>query len=291
MYNKSKQASSHLVKYLFLFSTALLSLPLMAGQQQSIHSMLFQSTMAENIRSSDNLEAKNLYQHAQSLYMQGKHAKAVQDKSKLFQAAIGNMLAANSLLANSSAKNTKAQLANVSAVKAEVDEQRFKQQEKTVVSLLSAYNEIAKEKGVSEQTAKTSANVNALVDYAQEYWQQGHYSEAKTVLEQGYRLVSKSLSALREGETLNITLNFHTHQDEYDYYLSKVSSMLAAVNLPDLGKVTARERDFLVKVQNNIRQLLVEADTMASKGDYQSANKVMESAYNKMNMGLMLAMN
>jgi tetratricopeptide (TPR) repeat protein len=259
-----------------------------AYADESIHKMLFQSAMYENIKASGNKDAQHLFNQAKKYYLQGKIATDNETKSQYFRAAINTMQLAGNLLIKPSSENLT--LVSHQTKKSSISIEQFTQKQKAITSMVEAHQLIAEEKNLNEYSNRITGQVNELIDYANGYFQSGQFNEAKIVLNQAYKLITTSVTSLRAGETLKISLNFQTPKDEYVYYLEKISAMLDSVELFGTNKASQAQLMMLTKIESTIKELLGKGQSYAANGDYVAAVKLMEQAFTKMNSGLIIAL-
>lgn len=272
--------------FLIAFVSTIISAPVKASDENVVYHVIYHSEMVENIIQSNNVESKKAHQKAKNYYQQAlKISAEVNEKARtiMLQHALNTMLSANNLLLKHKLNTSK----TIEHVRLH-QEIQFKQKETAISSLIKAQNAILKEKNITSQ-GHIAVQVNNLVAYANDYLENERFIEANTVLQQGYKLIISSISALRAGETLVFELNFTTPKSEYDYYLAKVSDALSAfTSLAENAKDNKKHR--LIKTQDSISKLLASAEPLANKGEYVSAIKIMEVAYSKMQSGLFVAL-
>ncbi len=160
-------------------------------EESVVYDTLYRSAMTESIKKSRNVEAKRLYQEAQSYYqkaIQLSSEKHKETRHVLLQHALTTMINANNLVVQ-----TVYQPSEQTVNSASYQLIQFKQKEKAVRSLIAAHHSICNEKNIDVDADKIVLQVNSLVDYANDYLDNENYEEASLVLEQGYKLIITSV--------------------------------------------------------------------------------------------------
>ncbi len=272
---------------LIAFVSTISHAPVKASDENVVYHAIYHSAMVEDIIQSNNEESKRIYQKAQNYYQQAVNiSPGVNEKARkiMFQHALNSMLSANNLLLKH-----KLDTSQTIEHARHYQEIQFKQKEKAINSLIKAQIAILKEKNITTEGHIVS-QVNKLVAYANDYLENENFTEAHTVLQQSYKLIISSVSALRAGETLVFELNFTTPESEYNYYLAKVSDALSAFKSLAENPNNVDKKHRLTRTHDKISNLIALAEPLANKGEYVSAIKIMEAAYNKMQSGLVVAL-
>ena len=95
----------------------------------------------------------------------------------------------------------------------------YKTRLKSARSMLGAYERIAEEKQLGEEGKKTSRELRAMLNQAQELFNQYQINEGMAITERAYVQAQDALIGLRKGETLYHSLSFPTPEAEYVYEL------------------------------------------------------------------------
>ena len=160
----------------------------------------------------------------------------------------------------------------------------------SIDALTQALDRVAAEKNMQHSTRVVQDNVAKIRENAFLLKDSNDASGAIASLRKAYSLTRTTLSALRDGDTLIMSLDFANKKEEYEYYLEKnesqrmILSMLAELNP---GTKTSQTLQRLI---NSVEPLLIEAKNLAEMDDYDSAVPIMDKAYYRLQSGLMMAL-
>ncbi|HEX6827573.1 MAG TPA: hypothetical protein VF104_01190 [Burkholderiales bacterium] len=142
------------------------------------------------------------------------------------------------------------------------------------------------EKGSAEGTAAVQ-RIDKLVAQAGQMTAAGQHAEAGKLISEALNLAVATLSALRSGQTVVLSLKFDTPADEYAYEQKRHQSNLMLVEvLVREGKVEEGRRQLLERFVDESAQLKQQAEQLATAGDYAGAIKSMEKANDRLLTGL-----
>ncbi len=138
---------------------------------------------------------------------------------------------------------------------------------KSVWSMLEAYERIAVEKKLGEESQKVSREIRGLLDQAQQQLDKYKINEGVALMERAYMKVQDALIQLRSGETLYHPLNFANPEAEYVYELGRnnVFQMLLeqALNAPGISSESTAEIE-------QARQLRGQAEANATNKEFKA---------------------
>jgi tetratricopeptide (TPR) repeat protein len=170
-------------------------------------------------------------------------------------------------------------LAGMPAVLEAKKHQDFESRAESVRALLEALERIGAEKGVQDQVAQTSANIQRLVGEARVLESSGSAADGRTALNAAYDLAKRSIEELRGGDTLVRSLHFDSKEEEYRYETDRndTHQMLVKVLLEEKRKSQGVNR----MVQTFIERataLRMDAEQFARSGDYEAAVGALEKS-------------
>jgi len=115
----------------------------------------------------------------------------------------------------------------------------------------------------------------------------GQWTQANRVLDLAYHEAIETLSELRAGQTVTLSLSFDTPQAEYAYELKRYEStrMLADMMIDD-GRAAGERRNLVEGFLRDGRKMQVVATGQARDGDHKGAITTMETAVGLMNRAL-----
>lgn len=142
------------------------------------------------------------------------------------------------------------------------------------------------EKGSAEGTAAVQ-RIDKLVADAAQLTATGRHAEAGRLISEALNLAVTTVSALRAGQTVVLSLKFDSPADEYAYEQKRHESnlMLVEVLVRD-GKVEEGRRKMLDRFVDESTTLKSQAEQQAKAGDYPAAIKTMEKANDRLLTGL-----
>ena len=269
---------------LFKINMKLLTMPLLgvllvgavhAGQtesrMQSVEKLLETSSAAQQIKGSDNQAAKDKHEQAVQLF----------DKAKLAQGN-GNEQQAADLLKQA----TKTMFEATRMIKKDdsfmaQDVRDFEERKASVEALCTAYENIAKEKGIDKATEnELHAFVYKRVDQAEALKKESRVKEGRKMLDEAYIAAKVAIEHLRGGETLVRSLNFASSEEEYHYEVDRNDThrMLVDVLLKEKMKTNLGIEAMVNKFMESADKLRVRADEQASDGEYENAIGTMEQS-------------
>lgn len=246
-----------------------------AGQTDSrlmsVEKLIESSSAAQKIKDSDNRAAKVKHEQALSLFVQAKQ-----------QQLNGNELQASDLLSQA----TKAMFEATRMIEKDKslldkDLRDFESRKESVEALCVAYENIAKEKGIThEKENELHAFVHKRVDQAVALKQDDHVKEGRKMLDEAYVAAKVAIEHLRGGETLVRSLNFASSEEEYHYEIDRNDThrMLVDVLLKEKMNANENVQTMVNKFMIKAEQLRVQADKQASSGEYENAIGTLEQS-------------
>jgi tetratricopeptide (TPR) repeat protein len=227
------------------------------------------------IASSGDAEAAALVAQARKGYQEARDAMAAGDLAK------AGALLDLAIKASSSASSRAARVGQDDALRA-----RNRQMLEELNSYSASLTQAVLEKGSAEGTAAVQ-RIERLVADAAQLTAAGRHSDAGQLISEALNLSLTTVSALRAGQTVVLSLKFDTPADEYAYEQKRHASnlMLVEVLVRD-GKVEEGRRKMLDRFVEESTTLKSQADQQAKAGDYPAAIKSMEKANDRLLTGL-----
>jgi hypothetical protein len=269
---------------LYKINMKLLTMPLLgvllvgavhAGQTesrlQSVEKLLETSSAAQQIRGSDNQAAKDKHEQAVELFEKAKLAQGKGDEQQaadLLKQATKTMFEATRMIKKDDSFMAK-------------DVRDFDERKASVEALCTAYENIAKEKGIDKATEnELHAFVYKRVDQAEALKKDDRVKEGRKMLDEAYVAAKVAIEHLRGGETLVRSLNFASSEEEYHYEVDRNDThrMLVDVLLKEKMKTNWGIEAMVNKFMESADKLRVRADEQASDGEYENAIGTMEQS-------------
>lgn len=269
---------------LYKINMKLLTMPLLgvllvgavhAGQTesrlQSVEKLLETSSAAQQIRGSDNQAAKDKHEQAVELFEKAKLAQGKGDEQQaadLLKQATKTMFEATRMIKKDESFMAK-------------DVRDFDERKASVEALCTAYENIAKEKGIDKATEnELHAFVYKRVDQAEALKKDDRVKEGRKMLDEAYVAAKVAIEHLRGGETLVRSLNFASSEEEYHYEVDRNDThrMLVDVLLKEKMKTNWGIEAMVNKFMESADKLRVRADEQASDGEYENAIGTMEQS-------------
>ena len=269
---------------LFKINMKLLTMPLLgvllvgavhAGQtesrMQSVEKLLETSSAAQQIKGSDNQAAKDKHEQAVQLFDKAKLAQGngnEQQAADLLKQATKTMFEATRMIKKDDSFMAK-------------DVRDFEERKASVEALCTAYENIAKEKGIDKATEnELHAFVYKRVDQAEALKKESRVKEGRKMLDEAYVSAKVAIEHLRGGETLVRSLNFASSEEEYHYEVDRNDThrMLVDVLLKEKMKTNWGIEAMVNKFMESAEKLRARADEQASDGEYEKAIGTMEQS-------------
>ena len=242
-----------------------------ASRIASVQKLLETSSAAQRIKESDNQAAKEKRDQAVALFNQAKKADASGDEkraSDLLKQATTAMFEATRMIEKDASFMAK-------------DMRDFDARKESVEALCSAYEKIAKEKGVtSDKENELHAFVHKRVDQAVVLKDQERVKEGRKMLDEAYVAAKVAIEHLRGGETLVRSLKFDSSEEEYHYEVDRNDThrMLVDVLLKEKMKSSGSVEAMVTKFMGKADALREQADKQASRGEYENAITTLEES-------------
>jgi hypothetical protein len=269
---------------LYKINMKLLTMPLLgvllvgavhAGQTesrlQSVEKLLETSSAAQQIRGSDNQAAKDKHEQAVELFEKAKLAQGKGDEQQaadLLKQATKTMFEATRMIKKDDSFMAK-------------DVRDFDERKASVEALCTAYENIAKEKGIDKATEnELHAFVYKRVDQAEALKKDDRVKEGRKMLDEAYVAAKVAIEHLRGGETLVRSLNFASSEEEYHYEVDRNDThrMLVDVLLKEKMKTNWGIEAMVNKFMESADKQRVRADEQASDGEDENAIGTMEQS-------------
>lgn len=233
---------------------------------ESVKTLLEKSSAAKQIESSNDPAAIAGKVRALELWQQAKQAF---DKGDL--ALTQKLLVEAPKAMFSAARQAAPEQLLSDKIKADYNNRRD-----SVKALLSAQKRIADEKGNVADAAQASKTIEEMLAEADKFAADGRFEQARVLVDKAYLVAKASVGSMRSGDTLVRSLNFATKEDEYIYELDRNDTHLMLIKVlveQKSGRTPAV--DVLVGKAAALRQ---QAETEATKKDFQEAIKLLESS-------------
>ena len=238
---------------------------------QSVEKLLETSSAAQQIKGSDNQAAKDKYEQAFALFERAKLAQSQGDEQQaadLLKQATKTMFEATRMIKKDESFMAK-------------DVRDFDERKASVEALCTAYENIAKEKGIDAATEnELHAFVFKRIDQAESLKQEERVKEGRKMLDEAYVAAKVAIEHLRGGETLVRSLNFATSEEEYHYEVDRNDThrMLVDVLLKEKMKTNWGIETMVNKFMERADALRARADEEASDGQYENAVSTLEQS-------------
>lgn len=187
-----------------------------------------------------------------------------------------------------SATRASARLSNKRGVLSNsVQQSNYKNLSEQVATYRTGIEDLAKQ-GDGEANS-VSARINLLQVEALKMAEIGKIGDANRKLADAYKLAVESISRLRAGQTVTMSLKFDTPADEYDYERKRFQSSEILVDMMiGEGRGEGDRRNMVDGFVREGKQLLGLAADHAHGGDYKGAVAVMEKATAQLNRALQI---
>lgn len=236
---------------------------------------ILNSPKTAQIASSGDVEAAALVTQARKGYQEARDAMAAGDLARA-----GTLLDL-SIKATSTASSRAARVGQDDAQRA-----RNRQMLEELNSYSASLTQAVLEKGSAEGTAAVQ-RIDKLVADAAQLTAAGRHADAGRLISEALNLSLTTVSALRAGQTVVLSLKFDTPADEYAYEQKRHESNLMLVDvLVRDGKVDEGRRKMLDRFVDESTTLKSQAEQLAKAGDYPAAIRSMEKANDRLLTGL-----
>jgi len=238
---------------------------------QSVEKLLETSSAAKQIKASDNQAAKDKHEQAVVLFDKAKLAQSKGDEQQaadLLKQATKVMFEATRMIKKDESFMAK-------------DVRDFDERRASVDALCTAYESIAREKGIDAATEnELHAFVYKRVDQAEALKQEDRVKEGRKMLDEAYVAAKVAIEHLRGGETLVRSLDFASSEEEYHYEVDRNDThrMLVDVLLKEKMKTNWGIEAMVTKFMGRAGELRARADEQASDGEYENAVTTLEQS-------------
>ena len=240
-----------------------------SGQFKSVHTLLEHSSAAAQIESSGDSLALEKYAQARAQF-----SAAVQASDK------GDNETAKLALREATKFMFEAvKQADRQSVITDKQQADFSNRKESIIALLEAHGRISAEKGEQQVGAELSSIVNQNLATAQELFDRGKYTPAKSMLDDTYVATKTAIEKQRGGDTLVRSLNFASSEEEYHYELDRNQThrMLVRVLL-DKKMQDPATSDRVGKFLKQADEFEDKATQQADAGDYAAAVESLEAS-------------
>ena len=244
-----------------------------ASRLQSVEKLLETSSAAHQIKDSDNQAAKEVHRQAKALLEKAKQASSKGDEKQtadLLKQATKTMFEATRMI-----EKDESFLAKYL--------RDFESRKASVEALCTAYENIAKEKGiatseVNQLHSDLHSFVHVRVDQAVALKEQNKIQEGRKMLDEAYVAAKVAIEQQRGGETLVHALSFANSEEEYHYEIDRNDThrMLVDVLLKEKMSKNSSARSMVNKYMGKADALREKADNQASGGEFENAVTTLE---------------
>ena len=238
---------------------------------QSVEKLLESSSAAQQIKSSDNQVAKDKHQQAIELFDRAKLADSEGDEQQaadLLKQATKAMFEATRMIKKDDSFIAK-------------DIRDFDERKASVEALCTAYENIAKEKGIDKATENELHEfVFKRIDQAEVLKKEERLKEGRKMLDEAYVAAKVAIEQIRGGETLVRSLNFASSEEEYHYEVDRNDThrMLVDVLLKEKMKTNWGIEAMVTKFMESADELRARANEQAADGQYETAVSTLEQS-------------
>ncbi|UCB55891.1 MAG: hypothetical protein JSW45_05015 [Thiotrichales bacterium] len=257
--------------FLAVLSVTIVHAGQLGSRMQSVEKLLQTSSAAQQIKGSDNHAAKDKHSQAVNLYQQARQADSSgneQQAADLLKQATMTMFEATRMIEKDASFLAK-------------DLRDFESRKQSVQALCTAYENIAKEKGMtSKEEDELHAFVHQRVDRAVALKDDNRVKEGRKMLDEAYVAAKVAIEHIRGGETLVRSLNFANSEEEYHYEIDRNDThrMLVDVLLKEKIEQNNSARAMVDKFLGKADELRKQADSQASDGEYENAVTTLEQS-------------
>ena len=243
----------------------------LGSRLESVGKLLETSSAARQIKASDNQAAKDKRTQAEALYQEARQAAGNGDEERageLLKQATKTMFEATRMIEKDASFLAK-------------DVRDFEARKESVQALCTAYENIAKEKGItSKEEDELHQFVHTRVDEAVALKDKNRVKEGRKKLDEAYVAAKVAIEHIRGGETLVHSLNFASSEEEYHYEVDRNDThrMLIDVLLQEKMSRNAGARAMVDKFLGKADELRKVADSQAADGEYESAVSTLEQS-------------
>jgi tetratricopeptide (TPR) repeat protein len=237
----------------------------MRTQLETAARLIEDSSAAKRIAASNNADAQALQNQAKTLFRQAAEAL---DKGRTEEA--------KTLLSDAKKTMFKAvQAAGSGRVKTDKAKHDYEVRALSILALLKAQGRVADEKHAGAAEARLYWEVETMLADAGSLYQNGDYTGGREILNRAYDKLKVSIERMLGGEILEHKVEFETIKDEYDYYMGKTKSQLDALTMA-AGSVAGTPKETSVQLfSQKMQDARTRAKTLADKGDFDDALKIL----------------
>lgn len=242
-----------------------------AEQKLRLVETLLNSPKTRLVQNGDNIEAKAQVAKAGQLVESARRALAASDLDR----AVSDLdLSLRTLSAATSRVEKDGDNHNLSAQRA-----RYAELLEQLRSYRGSLAEAARDARSAAGANAAIQKLDAAVAQAEKHATGGNYPNANKLLGEAYLAAVTSLSTLRSGETVLLSLKFDSAAEEYAYEEKRNQSheMMVDMMIAE-GKADGGKRASVERFLEEHRTLRVQAEKEAKAGNHASAIKTMEQA-------------
>lgn len=171
------------------------------------------------------------------------------------------------------------------ALSTSVQQANYRNLSEQLASYRNGMEDLAKQGNNEAKVA--AARITLLQSEAGKLADAGKLGDANRKLAEAYKLAVETISRLRAGQTVTLSLKFDTPAEEYDYERRRFQSSEILVDMmKGEGRSEGDRRQMVDGFVLEAKKLLDHAADQARSGDYKSAVTVMEKATAQLNRAL-----
>lgn len=249
----------------------------LADQKFKLVEMLVNSPKAQAASSANNdAETVALIGRAKELLKQARDAltgKKYDEATKALDEALRNVSKANSR--------------NAGALSDSVQKQNLQEMSAQVATYRVGLAELAKVKGAEANVQATLQRVDGLTDEGRKLAAAGHLGDANKKMAEAYKLSVETITKLRAGQEVVMSLKFETPADEYAYEQRRFQSneVLVGMMIAE-GRAEGEKRRLVDDFIKEAVKIKTEAEGLARSNNHKDAVKSMEKAVIQLNRAL-----
>lgn len=173
------------------------------------------------------------------------------------------------------------------ALSQSVQQANYKNLSEQIVGYRGGIDDLARQ---GNDTAKSvAARIHALQAEAGRLGDAGQFGDANRKLADAYKLAVETISTLRAGQTVMLSLKFDTPAEEYSYERKRFQSNEILVDMMiGEGRADGERRNRVDGFVRDGRKLAGQAGDQANSGDFKGAVAVMEQASVQLNRALQI---
>jgi len=237
----------------------------------SLEKLIEKSSAATEIQNAGNADADAKREEARKHYQAAVSARDQGDETGLQQ----------SMYKATSAMFQAVRLAKVPESQDKARWVPYEQRLQTVNALRDSYERICKEKTGENECEKAMASIQRDMADAEDARKIDNLEKATKFLDAAYAQLKVGIEALRGGETLVRELKFETPADEFAYEIDRNDTHQMLIKVLVEERLQGKDDTLRKAVEKRVesaRQIRIEAEEQASRGDFDAALKSIDES-------------